>query len=173
MKWKKQLWVFVYLGIKNNGKFWSVSLELFVERKPLISEEWHTYEVDIFLKLQMLNFSFLSITNHHAWFECDSILLLMRWWEREKERCVGNERPSSTYLYRYIVYASNIESQEGLIIWFDRIHLVDDGSLFPSLQCLLLHLFMGHNISMWFAKPSAMPPLITKGFSHHSPFFSL
>ena len=31
------MWVFLYM---NYSKFWSVSLEHFIERKPLISEEW-------------------------------------------------------------------------------------------------------------------------------------
>ena len=34
---KKTTWVFLYIKY---SKFWSVSLEHFVERKPLISEEW-------------------------------------------------------------------------------------------------------------------------------------
>ena len=39
MKWKtkKTTWVFLYIKY---SKFWSISLENFVERKPLISEEW-------------------------------------------------------------------------------------------------------------------------------------
>ena len=39
MKWKtkKTTWVFLYIKY---SKFWSVSLEHFVECKPLISEEW-------------------------------------------------------------------------------------------------------------------------------------
>ena len=37
MKNKKNTRVFLYI---NNSKFWSVSLEHFVERKPLIYEEW-------------------------------------------------------------------------------------------------------------------------------------
>ena len=36
MKWKKQLWVLVYIKY---GKFCSVSLELFIKHKPLSSEE--------------------------------------------------------------------------------------------------------------------------------------
>ena len=38
-KWKtkKTTWVFLYIKY---SKFWSVLLEHFVERKPLISEEW-------------------------------------------------------------------------------------------------------------------------------------
>ena len=36
---KKTMWVFLY--IKYN-KFLSISLEHFVEQKPLISEEWST-----------------------------------------------------------------------------------------------------------------------------------
>ena len=41
MKWKtkKTTWVFLYIKY---SKFWSVSLEHFVERKPLIYEEWIT-----------------------------------------------------------------------------------------------------------------------------------
>ena len=35
-KRKKQLWVFVYIKY---GKFWSVSLELFIKQKPPFSEE--------------------------------------------------------------------------------------------------------------------------------------
>ena len=34
---KKQLWVFVFIKY---GKFWSDSLEHYIEHKPLISEEW-------------------------------------------------------------------------------------------------------------------------------------
>ena len=36
-KWNKQLWVFVYIKY---GKFWSISLELFIKQKHLFSEEW-------------------------------------------------------------------------------------------------------------------------------------
>ena len=36
-KQKKQLWGFVYIKY---GKFWSISLELFIKHKPLLSEEW-------------------------------------------------------------------------------------------------------------------------------------
>ena len=36
-KWKKQLWVFF---CQKYSKFWSISLELFVEHKPSIWEEW-------------------------------------------------------------------------------------------------------------------------------------
>ena len=39
MKWKTKKTTCVFLYIKYS-KFWSVSLEDFVERKPLISEEW-------------------------------------------------------------------------------------------------------------------------------------
>ena len=35
-KWKKLLWVFVFIKY---GKFWSISLELFIKHKPLLSEE--------------------------------------------------------------------------------------------------------------------------------------
>ena len=35
--WKKQLWVFVYIKY---GKCWSLLLELFINHKPLFSEEW-------------------------------------------------------------------------------------------------------------------------------------
>ena len=49
MKWntKKTTWVFLYIKY---SKFWSVSLEHFIERKPLISEEWD--------KKAILNFFF-------------------------------------------------------------------------------------------------------------------
>ena len=34
------MWVFLFIKY---SKFWSVSLEHFIERKPLISEEWHRF----------------------------------------------------------------------------------------------------------------------------------
>ena len=37
MPWSMSTWVFLYIKY---SKFWSVSLENFVEHKPLISEEW-------------------------------------------------------------------------------------------------------------------------------------
>ena len=40
-KWKKHLWVFVYRYIKY-GKFWSISLELFIEHKPWNWEELYS-----------------------------------------------------------------------------------------------------------------------------------
>ena len=39
-KRKKTAWVFLYIQY---GKFWSVSPEQKIERKPLFSEEWHRY----------------------------------------------------------------------------------------------------------------------------------
>ena len=41
-KWKKQLWVFVYLYIKY-CKFWSISLELFTEHTPWNWQEWSIF----------------------------------------------------------------------------------------------------------------------------------
>ena len=38
-KWKKQLWVFVYIKY---DKFWSISLGHFIKHEPLISEECKT-----------------------------------------------------------------------------------------------------------------------------------
>ena len=40
LKWRTKKTTWVFLCIKYS-KFWSVSLEHFVERKPLIYEEWH------------------------------------------------------------------------------------------------------------------------------------
>ena len=37
---KRFSWVFLYIKY---SKFWSISLEHFVERKPFISEEWYVY----------------------------------------------------------------------------------------------------------------------------------
>ena len=39
-KWKKQHWVFVHIKY---GKFWSISLELFIEHKPWNWQEWSTF----------------------------------------------------------------------------------------------------------------------------------
>ena len=64
------------------------------------------------------------------------LLLLMRWWEREKNDVWVTTKYLYTYISMYVLY---IESQEELIIWFDRIHLVDDGSLFPSSSICCLH----------------------------------
>ena len=40
MKNENSTWVFLYIKY---SKFWSLSLEHFVERKPLISEEWYIF----------------------------------------------------------------------------------------------------------------------------------
>ena len=44
IKTKKTTWV---LLLQKYGKFWSVSLEHFVEHKPLISEEWLTININL------------------------------------------------------------------------------------------------------------------------------
>ena len=59
MKWKtkKTSWGFVYIKY---SKFWSVSLEHFVERKPLIYEEWGKTKQFKFTHLCLLNFFLLN-----------------------------------------------------------------------------------------------------------------
>ena len=47
------MWVFLYIKY---SKFWSISLEHFIERKPLISEEWPAVFVTIFPKLKWGDF---------------------------------------------------------------------------------------------------------------------
>ena len=49
MKNKKTTWVFLYIKY---SKFWSISLEHFIERKPLIYEEWQlgSYSADYVIK---------------------------------------------------------------------------------------------------------------------------
>ena len=59
-KRKKQLWVFVYIKY---GKFWSISLELFVEHKPLIYEECLYYFFQFQVHCVIRNyFCFIIIT---------------------------------------------------------------------------------------------------------------
>ena len=52
MKWKKQLWVFVYMKY---GKFWSILVGHFIKHKPLKSEEWH------FLDLCKENYKYFTL----------------------------------------------------------------------------------------------------------------
>ena len=69
-KWKKQLWVFVYIKY---GKFWSVSLELFVEHKLWNWEECFCMNHDLALTNFCLYLHILGTT-----IPCRS----KNWWSR-------------------------------------------------------------------------------------------
>ena len=69
-KWKKQLWVFVYIKY---GKFWSVSLELFIKHKPLFSEEWSDIWGDYFADNL---FSYIVGVRIYPSLECSALLIV-------------------------------------------------------------------------------------------------
>ena len=60
MKWKtiKTMWVFLYIKY---SKFWSISLEHFVERKPLISEECIIVHIIVYRKDIWASISFSEV----------------------------------------------------------------------------------------------------------------
>ena len=61
---KKTLWVFL---LQKYGKFWSISLDDSVERKPLISEEWYySLHIQIFLKREGVNCKYSLLWTLHG-----------------------------------------------------------------------------------------------------------
>ena len=86
MKWKtkKTTWVFWYIKY---GKFWSISLEHFVERKPLIYEEC-TISLIVYLSITTKLFAALLLTTIHFYYISKAKgyktkrLFFPEWWKK-------------------------------------------------------------------------------------------